>query len=161
MMRKGIESFDTAQEAARAANVRTATLGQMAQAMQGFTPGALAEHKLAAKRVLKDLGVIGDEGVSDAEAFQKGARKLQITAAPKGQGAVSNFERELLSEAVPRMADSPEGLAKAISMAVRLDDYDRKVAEIHRESARANGGNPNYLDVSERIAALGPPLTPA
>ena len=161
MMRKGIEAFDAAQEAARAATIRTTTLGQMAQAMQGFTPGALAEHKLSAKRVLKDLGIIGDEGVSDAEAFQKAARKLQVTAQPKGQGSVSNEERRLLAEAVPGMANSPEGLAKAIAMATRLDDYDRKVAEIHRQSARANGGNPNYLDVSERIAALGPPLTPA
>ena len=47
-----------------------------------------------------------------------------------------------------------------IDNAMRLDDYDRKVAQIHRDVAQSNGGLPDYIEAQQRIAALGPPLSP-
>jgi hypothetical protein len=84
---------------------------------------------------------------------------LQITAQPKGQGQVSNFERELFAQAVPNMTNSPEGLMQAIAIGKRLDDYDRQVAQIHRDVAKENKGLPNYIEAQQRIATLGPPLS--
>jgi hypothetical protein len=57
------------------------------------------------------------------------------------------------------MATSPEGLARAIAIANRLDQYDVKVAQIHEDVARSNNGYPDYLEVQRRLRELGPPLS--
>jgi hypothetical protein len=57
------------------------------------------------------------------------------------------------------MSQSPEGLKMAIDISRKLEQHDQKVAEIYRESAKANKGLPNYLEVQEKIAGLGSPLS--
>lgn len=164
MSAAGTKALDDAHQAELAANRRTQVYGQMAEAMRGFDPGATSETQLRADRIFKDLFNVGffngTEKVPPAEIFQQAAKHLQITAQPKGQGAVSNFERELFSQAVPAMVNSPEALNKAIEIGKRLDDYDRQVAQIHRDVAKQNGGLPNYIEAQQRIATLGPPLSP-
>lgn len=159
LVKAGIKAMEDAHANEMAANKRTQVYGQMAQAMQGFTPGATAELRLSGERVLKDLGIIKGENVPPAEIFQQAGRHLAIAAAPKGQGATSNYERELYSQAVPNMTNSPEGLTQAIAIGKRLDDYDRQVAQIHRDVAREHNSIPNYVEATQRIAALGPPLS--
>jgi hypothetical protein len=156
---RAVEGWEKANLAATDATKRVSAYGQIAKSMQGFTPGATAEVRLQAKALLKDLGIIGDIGVSDAEAFQKAARRLELAATPRGQGQITENERVLIRETVVSMKNSPEGIVKIIPMLERLDNYDIQVAKIFRDSAKANGGVPNYLDVSERIAALGPPMS--
>jgi hypothetical protein len=159
MAARAVEGMEKANLAAMDATKRVSAYGQIAKSMQGFTPGATAEIRLQAKALLKDLGIIGDIGVSDAEAFQKAARRLELAATPRGQGQITENERILIRETVTSMKNSPEGIAKIIPMLERLDNYDIQVAKLFRDSAKANGGIPNYLDVSERIAALGPPMS--
>jgi hypothetical protein len=130
------------------------------KAAQGFTPGATAEMRLTAKRYLKDAGLIKGEDVPDGEVQQMIGRQLAIHAQPKGQGAVSNYERELYASALPSMIQSPEGLKQAIGINRKLEQFDMQVAQIWRESAAANRGIPNYLDVQNKIADLGSPLSP-
>ncbi len=157
----GIKALEDTHQAELSANKRTQLYGQMAEAMQGFKPGATADMKLRAGRVWKDLTGVDLTGVPAAEVFQQAGRQIQIAAAPKGQGSVSNYEREIFAEAIPKMTTSPEGLEQALAIGKRLDDYDRQVAQIHREVAKQNGGRPNYLEAQQRIAALGPPLSAA
>jgi hypothetical protein len=57
------------------------------------------------------------------------------------------------------MRQSAEGLRKAIAINRALEEFDVKVGKIWRDSARANNGLPNYLDVQDKIAALGSPLS--
>jgi hypothetical protein len=159
MAGRAVEGMEKANLAAMDATKRVSAYGQIAKSMQGFTPGATAEVRLQAKALLKDLGIIGDIGVSDAEAFQKAARRLELAATPRGQGQITENERVLIRETVVSMKNSPEGIVKIIPMLERLDNYDIQVAKLFRDSAKANGGIPNYLDVSERIAALGPPMS--
>jgi hypothetical protein len=128
------------------------------KAAQGFTPGATAEMRLTAKRYLKDAGLIKGEDVPDGEIQQMIGRQLAIHAQPKGQGAVSNYERQLYASSLPSMIQSPEGLKQAIGINRKLEQFDQQVAQIYRDSARANKGLPNYLDVQDKIAALGSPL---
>lgn len=156
----GTKALDESHAAELAANRRTQSLGQMAEAMRGFTPGASAELKLSGYRIFKDLGFDAGETVPPAELFKQAAQHLQIVAAPKGQGSVSNYERNLFASAVPAMTNSPEMLVKAIDIAKRLDDYDRAVAQIHRDAAKDNKGLPHLIDAQQRVAALGPPLSP-
>jgi hypothetical protein len=158
---KGVQAFVDAQSAAREAQKRIGMYDAFEKAAQGFAPGATAEVRLGAKRYLKDLGLIRGEDVPDGEVMQMISRELGIHAQPKGQGAVSNYERELFAKSLPNMTQSPEGLRMAIDISRRLEQFDQNVAQIYRDSARdpRNKGLPNYLDVQEKIAALGSPLT--
>jgi hypothetical protein len=159
LAKTGVESYVAAQNAGRDAQKRVAMYDAMEKAAQGFTPGASAEMRLTAKRYLKDAGLIKGEDVPDGEIMQMVSRQLGIHAQPKGQGAVSNYERELFAKSLPNMTQSPEGLKMAIDISRKLEQFDQKVAEIYRESAKANKGMPNYLEVQEKIAALGSPLS--
>jgi hypothetical protein len=161
LAKTGVESYVTAQNAGRDAQKRIGLYDTMEKAAEGFTPGATAEMRLTAKRYLKDAGLIKGEDVPDGEVMQMISRQLGIHAQPKGQGAVSNYERELFAKSLPNMTQSPEGLKQAIGISRKLEQFDQKVAEIYRESAKSNKGMPNYLEVQEKIAALGSPLSDA
>lgn len=160
MTKRGAEQFDVAQGAAREATKRIAGYGQMAQAMEGFKPGATAEVQLEASKFFKDLGVIEGENVPPAEMFKAVQRRLELLATPKGQGQITENERKLIRETIPSITTSPEGVQQILGMLERLDRYDIEVAKIWRENARKNGGVPNYVEVSEEIMSLPPPMTP-
>lgn len=155
---KGVNAFVESQTAARDSQKRIAMYDALEKASGGFTPGATAEVRLAAKRYLKDFGLIKGEDVPDGEIMQMISRQLAIHAMPKGQGAVSNYERELFAKSLPNLTQSPEGLRQAITISRKLEEFDQKVAQIYRDSAKTNKGLPNYLEVQEKIAALGSPL---
>lgn len=159
MATKVAEDFQNVNAAGRDAVKRTGVWDEMERAAKGFTPGATANIKLEAKRYLKDLGVIAGEDVPDAEVFKQMQQQIAIHAQPKGQGAVSNTERELFAKAIPNITMSPEALTRALQMSRKLDDYDRKVAQIYRDSARKNQGVPNGIDVNDEIEKLGSPLS--
>jgi hypothetical protein len=158
LAKTSVEEYKTAQQAAKESQKRLGMYDAFEKAAQGFTPGATAEMRLTAKRYLKDAGLIKGEDVPDGEIQQMIGRQLAIHAQPKGQGAVSNYERQLYASALPSMIQSPEGLKQAIAINRKLEQFDQKVAEVWRNSARENRGIPNYLDVQDKIAALGSPL---
>ncbi len=156
-----VKDFGNVNTAAREAVKRSAVWDEMEKAAGGFTPGATADIKLQAKRYLKDLGLIQGEDVPDAEVFKMMQQQIAIHSQPKGQGAVSNSERELFAKAIPNITMSPEALTRAIATSRKLDEYDRKVAQIYRDSARKNDGVPNGVDVNDEIEKLGSPLSTA
>lgn len=158
LVKQAVESHVAAQNAARESQKRVGLYDAMEKAAAGFTPGATAEMRLTAKRYLKDAGLIKGDDVPDGEIMQMISRTLAIHAQPKGQGAVSNFERDMFAKSLPNMTQSPEGLRMAINISRKLEQFDQQVAQIYRESAGANNGIPNYLQVQERIAKLGSPL---
>lgn len=158
LAKTAVEEYKNAQTSARESQKRLGMYDAFEKAAQGFTPGASAEMRLKAKQYLKDAGLIKGEDVPEGEIQQMIGRQLAIHAQPKGQGAVSNYERELYASALPSMTQSPEGLKQAIGINRKLEQFDSKVAEIWRNSARDNKGLPNYLDVQDKISALGSPL---
>jgi hypothetical protein len=160
LAKTAVEEYKNAQLTSKDAQKRVAMYDAFEKAAQGFTPGATAEMRLSAKRYLKDAGLIKGEDVPDGEVMQRISRQLGIHAQPKGQGAVSNYERELFAKSLPNMTQSPEGLKMAIDISRKLEQFDMAVARIWRESAAANRGIPNYLDVQNKIADLGSPLSP-
>ena len=161
MYKSGLKALDTAHDAVRAANQRAPYYGSMLTAMQGFQPGATAEARLTGMQYLRDLGIIKGDNVPQGEALRLAGERLAFMAVPPNQGSWSNVERQLLKSSLAGMSQTPEGLTNAIRMMQQLDDYDRKVSEIHRQVADKNGGLPNILEAQRRVEALGPPLTPA
>ena len=161
MQAKSIEDYQAVQEASRSAVKRSPIWDQMEQASKGFTPGATAEAKLTAGRYLKDLGLSVGEGVPDAEVFKQLQQQIAIHAQPKGQGGVSNAERELFAKAIPNIEMSPEALQRSIKISRSLDEYDRKAAQIYRDNAKKNGGIPDSVEVNQEIEKLGSPLSTA
>jgi len=161
MQAKSIEDYQAVQEASRSAVKRSPIWDQMEQASKGFTPGATAEMKLTAGKYLKDLGLSAGEGVPDAEVFKQLQQQIAIHAQPKGQGAVSNTERELFAKAIPNIEMSPEALQRSIKISRSLDEYDRKAAQIYRDNAKKNGGIPDSIEVNQEIEKLSAPLSTA
>jgi hypothetical protein len=161
MYKSGQKALDTAHEAVRAANQRTPYYGNMLAAMQAFQPGATAEARLTGMQYLKDLGIIKGDNVSQGEALKLAAERLAFLAVPPGQGSWAIVERQMLKNSIGSIALTPEGLTDAIRMMQQLDDYDRKVSEIHRKVADQNKGLPNLLEAQRQVEALGPPLTTA
>lgn len=158
---KAIEGYDNASTSARDSQKRIALYDEMDRAAKAFTPGATAGAKLEAKRYLRDAGLIQGEDVPDQEIFRMLQQQLAVHAQPKGQGAVSNFERDMFAKALPNMTMSPEALTRAIDINRKLETFDMNVAKIYRDNARKNGGIPNYLEVQDQIAGLGSPLSDA
>jgi hypothetical protein len=161
MYKSGQKALDTAHDAVRAANQRTPYYSNMLAAMQGFQPGATAEARLTGMQYLKDLGIIKGDNVPQGEALKLAAERLAFLALPPGQGSWAIAERQMLKNSIGSISLTPEGLTDAIRMMQQLDDYDRKVSEIHRQVADKNKGLPNLLEAQRQVEALGPPLTAA
>jgi hypothetical protein len=161
MYKSGLKALDTAHEAVRAANQRTPYYSSMLAAMQTFQPGATAEARLTGMQYLKDLGIIKGDNVPQGEALKLAAERLAFLALPPGQGSWAIAERQMLKNSIGSISLTPEGLTDAIRMMQQLDDYDRKVSEIHRQVADKNKGLPNLLEAQRQVEALGPPLTAA
>ena len=161
MNEMAVKDFQSANQSAREAQKRVPLWNAMEEATKGFTPGATAEIRMNAKKYLKDMGLIEGNDVPDAQVFEMLQKQLQIHAQPKGQGQVSNFERELFSKALPNMGMDPAALQKGISISRKLDEFDQRVAKVYRDNARKNGGVPNAVDINDEIDKLGSPLSPA
>lgn len=160
LAQKGVQAYVDAQFAGRESQKRTAVYDRMDKAAEAFKPGASAEIRLGAQRWLKELGIAEGENVPEGEVLKMLGQQLAIHAQPKGQGAVSNFERDMFAKSLPNMTQSVEGFKKAVDISRSLEKFDMKVAEIYRESAKKNpNGIPNYLEVQEKIAGLGSPLS--
>lgn len=159
LYQKTAEAFDTAQQAERNAIRNQELYDRMAQAGKAFRTGSLAEERLGAQKMLQEIGVPIDPNTSEGEVLRQLGSRLQVTSAPKGQGQVSNYERQLFAQAVPTITMTPDGLQKALDIAKKLDAFDRKVARIYRDNARKGGGVPDPVTVNEEISALGAPLS--
>jgi hypothetical protein len=159
LAKRGVDAYVEAQTAGRDSAARIRLYDTMEKAADGFKTGATAEARLTAKRYLRDAGIIKGEDVPDGEVLQMLSRQLAIGAQPKGQGAVSNYERSLYASALPGLTQTPEGLKTAISISRKLEQWDIEASKIYRDSARKNNGLPNYLEVQDKLAELGNPLS--
>lgn len=141
-------------------NAKTdAELTNFETAMGAFKPGATAETRLKAQQILGDLGIKFDN-TSAGEVMQRAQRAIELGNTPKGQGAITENERVLIREANNLMGSSPEGAPLLISATRQLNNYDKQVERIYRESARKNGGAPNPVEVADGIEKLGPAIDP-
>ena len=123
------------------------------QAMATFNPGQLADRRLWLGGLASQLG-LRVEGQSEGEVLRAVQRQLELAATPRGQGAITENERALIRETIPVLLSTPQGAREAMNLLRRLDAYDVRIAQIYRENARRNGGQPNPVSVREEIAAF-------
>lgn len=127
-------------------------------AMQAFDPGVGADMRLKAKQALSELGFNTNAPAGELmNAVQKRLELAMAGSAMKGQGQITEGERVMLKDAVNLFGSTPDGARLIIAANRALNAYDKQVLSIYRESARANGGTPNPVDIDEKIAALAPP----
>lgn len=153
----GAQAWDAAREAGVRADRDEPLLSGVEEALDGFKTGATADMRLRGSQILNDLG-LNVEGVPEGEMFKMLSNRLQLAAAPKGQGQITEYERSLIAQTVPTIGTSVEGNRRIVGMIRKLNEFDRKAAAIYRESARKNGGVPHPVEVSEALTQLGPPL---
>lgn len=162
MYESGAKAFDSAVTGARQAARNLPIYDRLDQAMNTFKTGATAEIRLKAAQVFSDLGVpIDPNNLSEGEIAKSTSRILELAAAPKGQGQITENERKIIREQIPQIGNTVEGNRKIIGMLRRLDEFDGKVADIYIANAEKNNGIVNYVEAAKEIRKLGTPLTTA
>lgn len=160
MYKRGAEAFDSAVTGARTAARNMPIYDRLDEAMNTFRTGATADMRLKGAQILADLGVpIDPNNISEGEALKSSSRILELAAAPKGQGQITENERTIIREQIPNLATSVDGNRKIISMLRKLDDFDNKVADIYIANAEKNNGVVNYVEAAKEVRKLGAPLT--
>lgn len=154
-----VDGYNAAQKAARQAAARGQMLNMFEEGMKYFTPGALPDQRISAGKALAAIG-IKTEGLAQGQLMQSLQKRIELANTPKGEGTITGPERELVRDANNILGSDPEGAAMLIEATRQLDRYDQAVFDAYKASARANGGVPNPLDVEDRIAQIGPALSP-
>jgi hypothetical protein len=96
---------------------------------------------------------MGGKNLPEGELANQLAKEIQISVATgKGQGTVSNFERELFGQASVNMGTSLPGLRAATQFAKQINQLDHIASEVYRDNAKRNGGVPNMIEADEEIA---------
>jgi len=158
---KAIENYNAFVEAAPNNQKMLATLDAFETAMGGFTPGIGADQRAQFEKAKSFLGL--PSGADMAAVMQKGQADLKMAAgqAFKGQGQVSNFERELATSTVELMGNTPDGV-RAVSQMIRAGIRRQgEIQAIYEQNAAQNGGLPNLFEIGQAISKLGPANDPA
>lgn len=157
-MKIAAEKFGALQDRVIANKGASADLEMFDTAMKGFEPGAGADIRTAAERAKAFLGF--DNAADQAGLMQnvQARLRLRMAEALKGQGPISDRERELLANAADLMGNDPRG-ARLIMRAIKgMHAYDDQVHEIYLKSAENNGGTPSPVEVGREIKKLGSPV---
>lgn len=152
------EKFGALQDRLIANKGAIADLEMFDTAMKGFEPGAGADIRTAAERAKAFLGF--DNAADQAGIMQNVQARLRLRMAEslKGQGQISDRERELLANAADLMGNDPRG-ARLIMRAIKgMHAYDEQVHDIYLKSAENNGGTPSPVEVGREIRKLGSPV---
>jgi hypothetical protein len=105
----------------------TISLGGLSDAIRRATPGVTKDELIAVEKVGQQLA------------------KLKLTAARtylKGQGAVSNFERDIIADFTGSIDNSVEALKDFMAWSTMRANYDAKIGGIY-ESWQKTGNNRN------------------
>lgn len=113
----------------------------------GTDTGFGTETAMKISNALKTIGMDVDPKLPSKEFLQSLATQMQINAQPKGQGAVSNFERDLFGQAVTNMGRSTEGNKKLVDWFLRIKRQDADVAQMYEKELASPEGRitPRFL----------------
>lgn len=114
----------------------------------GVETGMGTETKMGIANFAKSmLGVELDPKLPDKEMLQGLGQAMAIDSAPKGQGQVSNYEREIFQKAVAtNMGRSTEGNKKLMDYYIRLKQRDAQVGQMYEQELEKNGRiTPQFL----------------
>ncbi len=134
-------------EDAKSARTQLRDLSTMKNLMdQGVKTGFGQETMMGISRAAKGLGIDLDPRLPAQEMFATLSQSMQVNAQPKGQGAVSNYERELFSKAVVNMGRSTEGNKLLLDYYGKIKQRDAEVARLYENELKDNGRiTPGFL----------------
>lgn len=136
-------------------------LDMMEKALDAYKTGFAGEAGLQVKQALSAVGV--NTNAPAGEFFRSLSVASQLNDFPKGQGAVSNQERELFARGSPSLSLTPEGNRLLIQAKRAMLEREAKAAAILQEEVERNRDNLGtaYLNYGRRLQALGPTLSPS
>ena len=132
-----VKAHATLVDAAGSAAKQNIQLDRALQAMQSFNPGPTADWKVTAGRWASVLGA-EPKNTSEGEILKSIQSALQIGQV-KGEGQVSNFERQILAERAPILFSTPDGARKVVEYLKALNQYDIGAAAAVQEAVGPSG----------------------
>lgn len=141
-------------------NAQLGQLDMTEQALNAYKTGFAGETGLRIKQGLAAVGVKTD--ASEGEFLQSMFTQMQLGAAPQGQGAVSNYERELYAKAAPNLGNTREGNLALLQAKRAMLRREAEAAGIIQDEAEKNRSDLGqmYLGYGRRLQALGPTFSP-
>lgn len=137
------------------------SLDLMEQALEGYRTGFAGDTGLKIRQGLEAIGI--KTNAPAGEFFDALATASQLGTIPPGQGAVSNFERELFAKAAPSLSKTPEGnklLIEAKRAILQRELQGAKMLQEEVEASRDNLGLA-FTKYGRRMQGLGPTLSPS
>lgn len=113
---------------------------------KGGFAGSLAPYL---GRIATSFGMTVDPAWSDAE--QLSALTMQLIPLVRQPGAVSDYEQKTYAQAVPSLAQTPEGRMKILSVMKRQAERAQEIARVYRD-------NIGEKDLYDKLAALDKPM---
>ena len=142
----GNKTFEIAQGIAEdftVAQGRLAKLNELEILAKEISTGPVSGWITEAAPFLKDTLGLNLEGMDEAQQFNAIVSALQVEFAPKGQGTLSDAEREMIKKILPTLRNSPKALMAIIQTLKNAELRDLKEVEIKRNSFDPDTGEFN------------------
>lgn len=138
------EQYVGIQNADFSANNKIATLDRLSTLMQGVNTGKLEPSRMQLAAAAESLGMKFDPNLGSKQAIEAISNEMALQARnPSGgagmPGALSDKDREFLTNITPSMSKTPEGNRLIIDTNRRLAQRDKQVAKIARDYRKRNG----------------------
>lgn len=159
--KKAVENYDQLVQDVGPNQRVLANLQAFRTAMQGFTPGLGAEHRATFEKAKSFLGLPNTADMAAVLSKAQADLKMAAGQAFKGQGQVSNYERELANETVELLGNTPEGALAVMRMIEAGIRRQEEIKGIYERNAADNGGVPSLFQIGAEISKLGPANDPA
>ncbi|MCL4182836.1 MAG: hypothetical protein KJ011_05255 [Burkholderiaceae bacterium] len=156
------EAFGDIQKAGFAAQNRINNINRMAQLLEGIETGRLTPTMKDIAGVAHSLGINIDPALPQKEAIESLSNEMALQARnPSGgagmPGALSDKDREYLSNIVPGLSKTPGGNRTILETARKLAQRDADVARMAREYRKRNGAlNEGFYDELQAFAESNP-----
>lgn len=156
------EQYMGIQNADFSANNKIATLDRLSNLMQGVKTGKLEPSHMQLAAAAESLGMKFDPALGTKQAIEAISNEMALQARnPSGgagmPGALSDKDREFLTNITPGMSKTPEGNRLIIETSRKLAQRDKQVAKIAREYRKRNGTiDEGFYDELNRFSAANP-----
>jgi hypothetical protein len=132
------------QSAGFEANNKIARLDRLSNLMSGVQTGKLEPSRMQLAAVAESLGMKFDPNLGSKQAIEAISNEMALQARnPAGgagmPGALSDKDREFLTNITPGMSKTPEGNRMIMQTSRKLAQRDKDVARIAREYRKRNG----------------------
>lgn len=160
------DAYANIQQAGFSAQSKVNRYSRLGQLLDGVSTGKFAGAGLEVAKAASSLGFNIDPNMANKEAAQalSGEIALELRNPSGGAGmpgAMSDADRQFLTNMVPGLATTPEGRTLMLETAQKLAKRDMDVARMAREYRKRNGSiNEGFYDELARYSEANPLFQP-